>query len=94
MLLTGWGGLARRDAPGDVLFVDNVPHTWLFPRMAAVVHHGGAGTTGAGLRAGVPSLVAPFAPNDQPAWAERVADLGVGVHLPAAKKLTADTLAV
>ncbi|MCB0203827.1 MAG: glycosyltransferase family 1 protein [Anaerolineae bacterium] len=93
VLLTGWGGLARQDAPADVLFVDDVPHTWLFPRMAAVVHHGGAGTTGAGLRAGVPNLVAPFAPNDQPAWAERVADLGVGLHLPGAKKLTADALA-
>ncbi|MEK7327332.1 MAG: glycosyltransferase, partial [Chloroflexota bacterium] len=55
VLLTGWGGLTRQATPPNVFFVDNVPHDWLFPRMAAVVHHGGAGTTAAGLRAGVPN---------------------------------------
>jgi Erythromycin biosynthesis protein CIII-like, C-terminal domain len=61
--------------------------------LAARPFHVGTGTTGADLCAGVPNFVAPFAPNDQSAWAERVADLGVGLHLPGAKKLTADTLA-
>jgi UDP:flavonoid glycosyltransferase YjiC (YdhE family) len=93
VLSTGWGGIARQAAPPGVFFVDDAPHKWLFPRMAAVVHHGGAGTTGAGLRAGVPNLIAPFAPNDQPAWAERVATLGVGLRLPGSKKLTAERLA-
>jgi UDP:flavonoid glycosyltransferase YjiC (YdhE family) len=54
-----------------------VPHSWLFPRTATVVHHGGAGTTAAGLRAGTPTLVCPFF-GDQPYWGERVAALGAG----------------
>ena len=62
------------------------------PRMAAVVHHGGAGTTAAGLRAGVPSLIAPFAA-DQPAWAERVVKLGVGPPVAGIKRLSAEKLA-
>ena len=73
----GWGGLQRTDLPASVMMVDGVPFAWLFPRVAAVVHHGGAGTTSAGLRAGVPSVVVPFF-GDQPFWAQRVADLGVG----------------
>ena len=56
----GWGGLQRADLPGSVMMVDAVPFSWLFPRVAAVVHHGGAGTTAAGLRAGVPSVVDPL----------------------------------
>ena len=60
--------------------------------MAAVVHHGGAGTTAAGLRAGVPSLITPFL-MDQYAWADRVAKLGVGIHVTDSKKLTAEKLA-
>ena len=93
VVLTSSDNRARQAAPPSVLVVDNVPHSWLFPRMAAVVHHGGAGTTGASLRAGVPSIVAPYAPNDQPAWAERVARLGVGLRLPGFKQLTAEKLA-
>ena len=61
----------------EVLAVRDVPHSWLFPRMSAVVHHGGAGTTAAGLRAGVPTVVCPFF-GDQPYWGERVAALGAG----------------
>lgn len=93
VLLTGWGGLTPQSPPPNVFFVENIPHDWLFPRMAAVVHHGGAGTTGAGLRAGVPNLITPFAPNDQVAWAERVERLGVGIRLPGIKRLTAEQLA-
>ncbi len=54
LLLTGWGGLRPELVPDNVFVVDSAPHSWLFPRMAAVVHHGGAGTTAEGLRAGVP----------------------------------------
>lgn len=68
------------DIEGDDIFrVTDVPHTWLFPRMAAVVHHGGAGTTGAGLHAGVPTIICPFF-GDQPYWGERVAALGAGTE--------------
>ena len=64
-----------------------LPHDWLFPKMRAVVHHGGAGTTGAGLRAGVPSIVVPFT-MDQPFWASRVHALGVGPKPIPRPKLT------
>jgi sterol 3beta-glucosyltransferase len=60
-----------------VHLLDAVPHGWLFPRCAAVVHHGGAGTTAAGLRAGRPTVVCPFF-GDQPFWGRRVHALGAG----------------
>ena len=78
--------------PESILRVDAVPHTWLFPRMAAVIHHGGAGTTAAGVRAGVPNIVVPFA-NDQFAWGHRVHDLGVGPAPIPRKRLTVAKLA-
>lgn len=92
VILTGWGGLARGAESQNVLYVEDVPHDWLFPRMAAVVHHGGAGSTGAGLRAGVPSIVTPVAA-DQYAWAEQVVKSGVGPPAPELKSLTAEKLA-
>ena len=92
VLLTGWGGITRLSAPPNVFFADNIPHAWLFPRMAAVVHHGGAGTTGAGLRAGVPGIIVPFA-GDQYAWADLVVKLGVGPRAPDNKRLTAEKMA-
>ena len=72
--------------------VESIPHAWLFPRVAAVVHHGGAGTTGAGLRAGVPSILTPFVA-DQPSWARRVAELGAGPRPIPFRELTAERLA-
>lgn len=92
VVLTGWGGLTRLTAPSHIFFVDDVPHHWLFPRMAAVMHHGGAGTTGAGLRAGVPNILTPIGA-DQYFWAERVVKLGVGPKAPEIKKLTSESLA-
>ncbi len=92
VLLTGWGAVARLPTSASVVYVDDVPHSWLFPRMVAVVHHGGAGTTAAGLRAGVPSLITPFL-LDQYAWADRVVKLGVGLRLADNKRLTAEKLA-
>jgi UDP:flavonoid glycosyltransferase YjiC (YdhE family) len=76
VLLTGWGGAAAPPA-ADVHVTDFVPHAWLYPRCAAVVHHGGAGTTAAAMRAGVPQVVTPFG-QDQAFWADRVRALGVG----------------
>jgi sterol 3beta-glucosyltransferase len=92
VLLTGWGGIARLATSASVFYVDDVPHGWLFPRMAAVVHHGGAGTTAAGLCAGVPGIVTPYAA-DQYGWASRVTELGVGPRVTDNKGLTAEKLA-
>lgn len=90
----GWGGIDMdriAAAGGSVFVADNIPHDWLFPRMAAVVHHGGAGTTAAGLRAGVPSVIVPFS-GDQPFWGERVRVLGVGTPPIPHTRLTARRL--
>lgn len=92
LLLTGWGGMNVMRVPKNVFVVNSAPHSWLFPRMAAVVHHGGAGTTAEGLRAGVPAVVLPFIV-DQPFWGKRVKALGVGPEPIPAKKLTVDKLA-
>ncbi len=86
----GWGGL---EADGDdVLTIGEVPHSVLFPRMAAVVHHCGAGTTGAGLRAGVPAVPVPIQ-FDEGFWAGRLVRAGVAPGVVPLRKLTADTLA-
>ncbi|TDL46464.1 glycosyltransferase [Kocuria rosea] len=78
VLLTGWGGLADGDDLGaDILVRTSVPHELLLPRAAAVVHHAGAGTTAAGLRAGIPHVAVPFGV-DQPFWAARIHALGAG----------------
>jgi sterol 3beta-glucosyltransferase len=92
ILATGWGGLRPSNVPKNVHLISSIPHTWLFSRMAAVVHHGGAGTTAAGLRAGVPSIVVPFMA-DQPFWGKRVADLGVGPQPIPKKQLSGKRLA-
>ncbi|XP_031744212.1 sterol 3-beta-glucosyltransferase UGT80A2 isoform X6 [Cucumis sativus] len=74
----GWGGLGKSAEPKDFLYLlDNCPHDWLFPKCKAVVHHGGAGTTAAGLKAACPTTIVPFF-GDQPFWGERVHDRGVG----------------
>ncbi len=91
LLYSGWGGLHKENLPDSVLMIDSTPHDWLLPRVAAVVHHGGAGTTAAGLRAGVPSIVIPFL-IDQPFWGKRVHDLGVGPAPIPRRKLTVDRL--
>jgi len=89
-VLGGMSGL--KNLPPSVITVENVPHTWLFPRMAAVCHHGGAGTSAAGFLAGVPSIIVPFA-LDQFAWAQRSYDLGIGSKPLPFKKLDAVRLA-
>src|SRR5665647_2094681 len=92
IMLSGWNGLRKNNLPSSVFMVDSVPFSWLFPKMAAVVHHGGAGTTHYGLRAGVPSIIVPFFA-DQPFWGYRVAKLGLGPAPIPRKKLTAERLA-
>ncbi|MEV6910832.1 glycosyltransferase [Amycolatopsis sp. NPDC051071] len=90
----GLRGLLGTDASfdhDDLLTVQDVPHAWLFPRTAAVVHHGGAGTTAAALRAGVPALVCPVF-SDQPYWGDRVARLGAGPRPLPLRELTEDSL--
>ena len=92
LLALGWGGLAPENLPDSIHAIDRAPHDALFPRVAAVVHHGGAGTTAAGLRAGRPTVICPFF-GDQPFWGRRVRDLGVGPSPIPQRRLTADGLA-
>jgi UDP:flavonoid glycosyltransferase YjiC (YdhE family) len=93
ILVSGWGGLTQADLPASVYIAESIPHSWLFPQMAAVVHHGGAGTTAAGLRAGKPTITVPFISLDQNFWGWRVADLGAGLPPIPSKRLTAEKLA-
>jgi sterol 3beta-glucosyltransferase len=89
-IISGMGTIVN--LPDNILAVDSVPHTWLFPHCAAVCHHGGAGTSAAGFAAGVPSIIIPFS-NDQFAWAHRAYDMRVGSRPIPRSKLTADRLA-
>ena len=92
VLLSGWAGLQPEALSGDVIALGGVPHSWLYPRCGAVVHHGGAGTTAAAVRAGVPAIVVPFH-GDQPFWASRVYELGIGPPPVPRGELTAGRLA-
>ncbi len=92
LLLSGWQGLHAGQPGDDILVIDGAPHDWLFGQMALVVHHGGAGTAAAALRAGVPQLVVPFSA-DQPFWADRVHRAGVGGRPVLRRHLRAETLA-
>jgi len=91
LLLTGWAGTGVKDLPEQVYQTEAVPHDWLFPQVAAIVHHGGAGTTAAGLRAGKPAIITPFG-GDQFFWQKIVAQIGGGVLAPPFKRLTAESL--
>jgi sterol 3beta-glucosyltransferase len=90
VLQAGWAGLAHEDE--HLITIGDVPHEWLFPRMAAIVHHGGSGTTHAALRAGKPALIVPFSA-DQPMWGRCIAELGVGVPPIAPKRINVERLA-
>jgi UDP:flavonoid glycosyltransferase YjiC (YdhE family) len=92
VLLGGWANIGALQLPETIFQIDAVPHDWLFPRVAAVVHHGGSGTTAAGIRAGIPSIVVPFF-GDQPYWGRRVHALGVGPRPIQRKALTVTGLA-
>ncbi|MET7478004.1 glycosyltransferase [Streptomyces sp. NPDC005648] len=86
----GWADLEV--SGDDMLTIDEVPHSVLFPRTAAVVHHAGAGTTAAGVRAGVPSVPVPIQ-FDEGFWAARLVRLGVAPRALPLRRLTTDTLA-
>lgn len=88
ILGTGWGAMETFDVPEKVLVIDGAPHDALFKHVVAVVHHGGAGTTAAALRAGVPTLVCPLT-FDQPFWGRRVRALGCGPTPRPIKRLKA-----
>ncbi len=91
LLTTGWGGLSEIDLPENIFELKSVPHDWFFPQMAAAVHHGGAGTTAASMRAGIPTIIVPFWA-DQPFWGHRVFELGVGPRPIPQKRLTVERL--
>jgi UDP:flavonoid glycosyltransferase YjiC (YdhE family) len=90
----GWGGLGAHELgkPDSIFMLGNIPHDWLFKHVAAVVHHGGAGTTAAGVLAGKPTVVVPFF-GDQPFWGSMIARAGAGPKPIPYKKLTAESLA-
>ncbi len=91
VLAAGWDGIQQGDLPDNIYMISSMPHDWLFPRMKAVVHHGGAGTTATGLRAGVPSIIVPFM-GDQAFWGHRIAALGVAPQPIPRNQLTAQRL--
>ncbi|MGL6259228.1 glycosyltransferase [Vibrio sp. WXL210] len=92
IIASGWGGLELADHDDKVLMIKGAPHYWLFHKVAAVIHHGGAGTTAAGLRAGKPTLICPFF-GDQPFWGQTVVKHGLGPKPIKQKNLTVDNLA-
>jgi UDP:flavonoid glycosyltransferase YjiC (YdhE family) len=93
VLAAGWGGLSQAgDVPDTILMIEEAPHDRLLPHMAAAVHHGGAGTTAAALRAGIPSVVLPVL-GDQSFWGARLAALGAAPPPLPRRRVTADALA-
>ena len=92
LLLSGGGALGARESDARVHVINGAPHDRLLPLMAAVIHHGGAGTTGAALRAGLPSAICPFF-GDQPFWARQVQDLGAGPAPLDRKRLGVEAIA-
>lgn len=92
VILKGWAGLQADNVPETIHIVSYAPHSWLFPKMSAVIHHGGAGTTASGFRAGIPMTIVPHNA-DQPYWGRCVKELGVGTDPIPRKKLTVENLA-
>lgn len=88
----GWGGVGAGTVPDDIYLVGNCPHDWLFQNVSAVVHHGGAGTTAAGIAAGRPTVIVPFF-GDQPFWGQMIARAGAGPAPIPFKEMTAESLA-
>merc|ERR1719204_2075977 len=105
VVLGGWAELSEQSLQGQpdseeliayasqhVLFLNTAPHEWLFPQCAAIVHHGGSGTTAAALRSGRPSIVTPCG-FDQFSNARMVARSGAGLNLPQVSRLEPEELA-
>jgi len=91
IILSGWSNLQNVPLPGDVFMMDSAPHDWLLPQCKAIIHHGGAGSTAAGLRAGIPTIIMPSAA-DQPFWGKQVHAIGVGPKPVPIRKLTVEKL--
>jgi sterol 3beta-glucosyltransferase len=92
VIASGWGAMSDMRSASDIIVVESAPHRWLFPRVAAVVHHGGAGTTAAGLAAGRPTVICPFQ-GDQHFWGAAVHRAGAGPQPLPANKLSPGSLA-
>jgi sterol 3beta-glucosyltransferase len=92
IFLTGWSGVENINLPENIFKINSIPHSWLLPKMACIVHHGGAGTTAATFRAGVPGIIIPFL-GDQPFWGYKSIKLGVSPATIPYDKLTVDSLA-
>jgi sterol 3beta-glucosyltransferase len=92
ILVSGWSKPERTDLTDRIFRIDSVPYGWLMPRVSAVVHHGGAGTTGAALAAGVPSIIVPHTA-DQPFWGDIIASRTLGICPIPRKRLSAERLA-
>jgi UDP:flavonoid glycosyltransferase YjiC (YdhE family) len=90
IILSGWSGV-KHDPYDKILYLDAVPHDWLLPFCKMIIHHGGAGTTSAGLQSGIPNIVIPFTV-DQPFWGRRVHAIGAGPSPIPVKKLTTEKL--
>ncbi len=90
IILSGWGG-AHKPSSTDMFYLDSAPHDWLLPRCKMLIHHGGAGTVAAGLRAGIPQVVVPFM-TDQPFWARRVYAVGAAPKPILVKHLSVEKL--
>lgn len=90
IILLGWGS-AKRQSTGDLLYLESAPHDWLLPKCKMLIHHGGAGTTSAGLRAGIPQVVVPFTA-DQPFWGSRVHAVGVAPKPIRVSQLSAEKM--
>ena len=88
----GWGGLGDDNTPANIFMLENTPHDWLFPKVKAVVHHGGAGTTAIGLKCGKPTMVVPFF-GDQQFWGAMISTSGAGAEPVPYKHLTSEKLA-
>lgn len=89
IFITGWSGVKGRESHSHILTVDSIPHSWLFPRTAGVIHHGGAGTTAAVLKSGKPMLICPFSA-DQPFWAKIMQEHGTAAAPLKEKDMSAE----
>ncbi len=92
IILSGWSEL-KGARSNEILYMEAVPHQWLLPRCKMIIHHGGAGTTSAGLRSGIPNIVIPYTA-DQPFWGKRVHALGAGPKPIPVKELSTENLAL
>lgn len=92
IILSGWGS-AKRESTSDLLYLESAPHDWLLPKCKILIHHGGAGTTSAGLRAGIPQIVVPFMA-DQPFWGNRVHTSGVAPKPIPVKQLSVGKMVI